>query len=88
MIQSLAVGVRSLQLVEASKLHSIITVEFSNDKDNVRPVIFRSDQGATFLQPTINMAEDSVFAHVYAVFEVSWHRWQPKIRHACNFPFN
>ena len=31
------------------------------------------------LQPTINLAENPVFAHVCAVFEVRWHPWYPKM---------
>ena len=30
------------------------------------PVFFRTDQGAKFLQPTIYMAESTLFAHLYA----------------------
>jgi len=37
---------------------------------NFRHVIFRSDQGAKLFQPTIDMDENLVFAHVYAVFTI------------------
>jgi hypothetical protein len=38
----------------------------------------RIDQHAKFLQPTINMADSTVLAHLYAVFSVPWHPGHPK----------
>jgi len=56
-----------------SPLFEIITKTVRRSMADSMPVIFRTDQGAKFLQPTVYMAESTLFAHLYAIHKVPWH---------------